>query len=299
MSPDFQNHFPPQQAEKLALQSQTGLLVTDCETARSLVAARLVAGVVSLEFPNQCQTAPTYCFRTGLAEFGIPQIVLESWSNLAAQSLPRTSRILNRALDFANRTLCSDKPLLVHCRLGLERSPAIALSILASWLGKGRELETAALWVGHQLGGQDCAPHNRDLIDGFCGRGGQLSAAIADSLILRRISVLSEAKNTPDPTFLLLEDLLDGRLKSAPFTKILRDYSTRLGIDSKADLIRQRKNLPPLPPEILTTYSDAKRTGQVLLTQTRQDISDKAYRPWRRPENTSLKRAYHPFDFDI
>ena len=43
------------------------------------------------------------------------------------------------ALVFARRW---DQPsLLIHCHAGMSRSPAIALAILADWLGEGREDE--------------------------------------------------------------------------------------------------------------------------------------------------------------
>jgi predicted protein tyrosine phosphatase len=43
------------------------------------------------------------------------------------------------ALVFARQW---DQPsLLIHCHAGMSRSPAIALAILADWLGEGREDE--------------------------------------------------------------------------------------------------------------------------------------------------------------
>jgi len=52
--------------------------------------------------------------------------------------LPNETHV-RAALAFARE--CGETSLLIHCHAGMSRSPAIALTILADWLGEGHEAE--------------------------------------------------------------------------------------------------------------------------------------------------------------
>ena len=52
--------------------------------------------------------------------------------------LPNEPRV-RAALTFPRE--CGETSLLIHCHAGMSRSPAIALTIFADWLGEGHEVE--------------------------------------------------------------------------------------------------------------------------------------------------------------
>ena len=84
-------------------------------------------------------------------------------------------RHIRSALVFARRW---DQPsLLIHCRAGMSRSPAIALTILADWLGEGREDE-----AGKELikVAPLCTPNMLvvKITDRILGRAGRLVEAV-------------------------------------------------------------------------------------------------------------------------
>ena len=53
--------------------------------------------------------------------------------------IPPNRSHVRAALTFARE--CGETSLLIHCHAGMSRSPAIALAILADWLGDGHEAE--------------------------------------------------------------------------------------------------------------------------------------------------------------
>ena len=80
-------------------------------------------------------------------------------------------RHVRSAISFAREW--ASPSLLVHCHAGMSRSPAIALAILAEWLGSGREEEAVAeLLKVVPL----CTPNSLlvELADKFLGRNGEL-----------------------------------------------------------------------------------------------------------------------------
>jgi len=82
---------------------------------------------------------------------------------------------VHSALVFARQW---DQPsLLIHCHAGMSRSPAIALSILADWLGEGSEEEAVReLLKIAPL----CTPNMLvvEIADRMLGRSGQLVDAV-------------------------------------------------------------------------------------------------------------------------
>ena len=80
-------------------------------------------------------------------------------------------RHVRSAISFAREW--ASPSLLVHCHAGMSRSPAIALAILAEWLGSGKEEEAVAeLLKVVPL----CTPNSLlvELADKFLGRNGEL-----------------------------------------------------------------------------------------------------------------------------
>ena len=80
-------------------------------------------------------------------------------------------RHVRSAISFAREW--ASPSLLVHCHAGMSRSPAIALAILAEWLGSGREEEAVAeLLKVVPL----CTPNSLlvELADKVLGRDGEL-----------------------------------------------------------------------------------------------------------------------------
>ena len=83
------------------------------------------------------------------------------------------------ALVFARQW---DQPsLLIHCHAGMSRSPAIALAILADWLGEGREDEA----VKELMKVVPLSTPNRlvvEIADGVLGRGDRLIGALETTI---------------------------------------------------------------------------------------------------------------------
>ena len=86
--------------------------------------------------------------------------------------LPNESHVRS-ALNFGRE--CGETSLLIHCHAGMSRSPAIALAILADWLGEGHEAEAVReLLKIARL----CTPN-------------ELVIAIADSVLARQGALIS------------------------------------------------------------------------------------------------------------
>jgi predicted protein tyrosine phosphatase len=80
------------------------------------------------------------------------------------------------ALSFARQW---DQPsLLIHCKAGMSRSPAMALAILADWLGEGCEAEAVRELIKVS---RLCTPNKYmiNLTDRVLGRNGRLVEACA------------------------------------------------------------------------------------------------------------------------
>ena len=75
-----------------------------------------------------------------------------------------------------------DQPsLLIHCHAGMSRSPAIALAILADWLGEGREDEAVKELIKVA---PLCTPNRLvvEIADGLLGRSNRLISALREAL---------------------------------------------------------------------------------------------------------------------
>jgi predicted protein tyrosine phosphatase len=82
---------------------------------------------------------------------------------------------------FAERVAPSGGHLLIHCGAGVSRSTAAALTVLAVWLGPGREVE--AVETLHDVAPQ-AWPNERmvELADELLGREGALVRALENGL---------------------------------------------------------------------------------------------------------------------
>ncbi len=88
--------------------------------------------------------------------------------------LPNEAHV-HSALGFGRK--CGDTSLLIHCHAGMSRSPAIALAILADFLGPGNEEQAVEELLGLV---RLCTPNNLvvEIADGLLGRQGKLVSAV-------------------------------------------------------------------------------------------------------------------------
>lgn len=72
---------------------------------------------------------------------------------------PPTRQHVAAAISFARRVRAADPDgrLVVHCRIGISRSPALAIVLMADVLGAGREAEAVAEVIAASR--PDCLPH--------------------------------------------------------------------------------------------------------------------------------------------
>ena len=109
--------------------------IGDLETARTADHS-LYGAVITIEDSDS-----KFPFRIGLTT--PPQLVL-IFDDIICQSdnlIIPTELHIKSALDFIEHE-SAKKPILIHCHAGLSRSPAIALAVLAKWVGQSHE-ETA------------------------------------------------------------------------------------------------------------------------------------------------------------
>ena len=85
-------------------------------------------------------------------------------------------RHIRTGLEFARRW--EQPSLLIHCKAGMSRSPAMALAILADWLGEGNEEEAVRELIKVS---RLCTPnkHMIELTDRVLSRSGHLIEACA------------------------------------------------------------------------------------------------------------------------
>ncbi len=91
---------------------------------------------------------------------------------------PPDASDVRRALDFARQHRRRD--LMIHCKMGISRSTAVATAVLADRCGPGREKEA----VGMVMGSVARYEPNRTVLalaDLVLGRGGALVAAVTES----------------------------------------------------------------------------------------------------------------------
>jgi predicted protein tyrosine phosphatase len=105
-----------------------GIAICDLSNVRSIDLTRY-SGVITIEEPDTDDP-----FRTD----AVPQLVLQFHDvdmTMLGYVEPEPEHV-QQALTFARET---DGPLLVHCRAGISRSPAIALAIASDRFGSGNE----------------------------------------------------------------------------------------------------------------------------------------------------------------
>ena len=84
---------------------------------------------------------------------------------------------VEQVIDFGRQVQHEGGKLLVHCEAGISRSSAAALTVLATWLGAGKEQEA----VDKTYAAQPLAWPNSQLVehaDELLGRGGALIAVV-------------------------------------------------------------------------------------------------------------------------
>jgi predicted protein tyrosine phosphatase len=113
----------------------TAIDICNLATVRSLDLSQY-SGVITIEEPDTDDP-----FRTN----AVPQLVLQFHDidmTMLGYVEPEPEHV-QKALTFARET---DGPLLVHCRAGISRSPAIALAIASDRFGSGNE-QQAYHWL--------------------------------------------------------------------------------------------------------------------------------------------------------
>ncbi|MFQ5757505.1 MAG: tyrosine phosphatase family protein [Acidiferrobacterales bacterium] len=88
---------------------------------------------------------------------------------------------VEQVIDFGKQIQHEGGKLLVHCEAGISRSSAAALTVLATWLGTGKEQEA----VDKTYAAQPHAWPNSQLVelaDELLGRDGALVAVVAKAL---------------------------------------------------------------------------------------------------------------------
>lgn len=126
--------------------------------------------VITIEDPSEAEglRLPAGC--------GVRQLLLKFYDVVEEDGIhfPASRQQLEQALVWARAW--NDRRLLVHCEMGVSRSAAVALSILADRYGAGREAEA----VEHLLAIRPvavCNPRIVAVMDELLERGGRLSSA--------------------------------------------------------------------------------------------------------------------------
>ncbi|WP_149470001.1 hypothetical protein [Roseomonas genomospecies 6] len=151
------------------------LLICGCLAVQSAMAAAARAGqpiaaVLSLQSPGAVDGGG------GAPRVGtVPQLVIEC-EDTADAAHPRAPRQhhVEAALGFARQ---HGGRLLIHCHLGIARSTAMALAVVADGLGPGREAEA----LDRVLAARPCATPNPLIValsDRLLDRGGALTAVV-------------------------------------------------------------------------------------------------------------------------
>ena len=160
------------------------IVVRSRSEAEQLLLARRFLGVISIRDPGSPRAR-------GLPLTDLLELEFEDALRPSLDcALPPTEQHVRQAIEFAAPLRESTGELLVHCEKGQSRSAAIAIALLASWLGPGEEAQ--AIRAGFAALSRPWAnPLLIDLADAVLERSGALAAAFTQALAAGRGGALS------------------------------------------------------------------------------------------------------------